>query len=66
MSKVCKVNTFNYIFCIGLGSPVISEMSNPPISVIYFKGEVEGRKEMFYLMTHSTHFIYGYMASDIR
>ena len=25
-----------------------------------------GRKEMFYLMTHSTHFIYGYMASDIR
>ena len=27
----------------------------------YFK---EGRKEMFYLTTHSTHFIYGYMASD--
>ena len=25
----------------------------------------EERKEMFYLMTHSTHFIYGYMASDI-
>ena len=25
----------------------------------------KGRKEMFYLMTHSTHFIYGYMASDI-
>ena len=25
----------------------------------------EGRKELFYLMTHSTHFIYGYMASDI-
>ena len=24
-----------------------------------------GRKEMFYLMTHSTHFIYGYMASGI-
>ena len=24
-----------------------------------------GRKEMFYLMTHSSHFIYGYMASDI-
>ena len=24
-----------------------------------------GRKEMFYLMTHSTHFIYGYMASNI-
>ena len=25
----------------------------------------EGRKEMFYLMMHSTHFIYSYMASDI-
>ena len=25
----------------------------------------EGRKEMLYLTTHSTHFIYGYMASDI-
>ena len=22
-------------------------------------------REMFYLTTHSTHFIYGYMASDI-
>ena len=27
--------------------------------------ETEGREEMFYLTTHSTHFIYGYMASDI-
>ena len=27
--------------------------------------EREGRKEMFYLTTHSTHFIYGYMALDI-
>ena len=26
----------------------------------------EGRKEMFYLTMHSTHFIYGYMVSDIR
>ena len=25
----------------------------------------EGRKEMFYLTTHSTHFIYGYIASHI-
>ena len=28
-------------------------------------GREEGRKEMFYLTTHSTHFIYCYMASDI-
>ena len=26
---------------------------------------VDGRKEMFYLMTHSTHSIYGYMASNM-
>ena len=26
---------------------------------------VSGWKEMFYLTTHSTHFIYGYMASDM-
>ena len=25
----------------------------------------EGRQDIFYLKTHSTHFIYGYMASDI-
>ena len=28
-------------------------------------GRIEGRKEMFYLTMQSTHFIYGYMASDI-
>ena len=27
--------------------------------------QLSGRKEMFYLTTQSTHFIYGYMASDI-
>ena len=27
--------------------------------------ETGRKKEMFYLTTHSTHFIYGYMASDI-
>ena len=26
---------------------------------------INGTKEMFYLTTHSTHFIYGYMALDI-
>ena len=26
---------------------------------------LERKREMFYLTTHSTHFIYGYMASDI-
>ena len=27
--------------------------------------QTEREREMFYLTTHSTHFIYGYMASDI-
>ena len=34
-------------------------LSFPPL-ICHFN-----RKEMFYLTTHSTHFIYGYMASDI-
>ena len=29
------------------------------------RGFLYRRKEMFYLTTHSTHFIYGYMASDM-
>ena len=31
----------------------------------YCKSKKERKKEMFYLTTHSTHFIYGYMSSDI-
>ena len=34
-------------------------------SVVGFGGRRRGRKEMFYLTTDSTHFIYGYMASGI-
>ena len=38
--------------------------SDPTFS--HYKTEShQGRKNMFNLMTHSTHFIYGYMASDI-
>ena len=29
------------------------------------EGRKEGRKEVFYLTMHSTHFIYAYMASDM-
>ena len=38
--------------------PVYSQMAGPHV---VFN---EGRKEVFYLMKHSTHFIYGYMASE--
>ena len=34
------------------------------VKKLFFQN-VQGRNEMFYLTTHSTHFIYGYMASDI-
>ena len=34
---------------------------NSLIGILYEKG----MKEVFYLTTHSTHFIYGYMASGI-
>ena len=34
------------------------------VCVILCVGWKEGRKEMFYLMMHSTYFIYGYMASE--
>ena len=34
-------------------------------SMTFWQVHRQGRKEMFYFTTHSTHFIYGYMASDI-
>ena len=43
----------------GKTTPLLSNTSENNI------GKHEGRKEIFYLTTHSTHFIYGYMASDI-
>ena len=56
------LNTF-YLRLYGVGHMVkdhsYSERRNPLLLL------QEGRKEMFYLTTHSTHFIYSYMASDI-
>ena len=46
-----------------MASFVLKEITIWESSVITHK--MEGTKEMFYLTTHSTHFIYGYMASDI-
>ena len=46
-------------------------LNGKPQTLICFTDDIhsvirkEGRKEMFYLTTHSTHFIYGYIASDI-
>ena len=38
---------------------------SPFKSPLWDGGSTWGEREMFYLTTHSTHFIYGYMASDI-
>ena len=35
------------------------------LSMAELRLQRERKKDMFYLTTHSTHFIYGYMASDI-
>ena len=38
----------------------------PTYGCVFFEVKVrEKEREMFYLTTHSTHFIYGYMASDM-
>ena len=55
---VCTVLPFNVyltILCLDYKPTLSSKNTNTN----------RGRKEMFYLTTHSTHFIYGYMASDI-
>ena len=44
------------ILALAASAPFTRDRINP---------EQQGRKEMFYLTTHSTHFICGYMASDI-
>ena len=38
---------------------------NPFVRLVTRIMDTEREREMFYLTTHSTHFIYGYMASDI-
>ena len=49
---------------VGKGDVCLMTHTNTHIKETNYRKE--GRKEMFYLTTHSTHFIYGYMASDIR
>ena len=44
-------------------SKVRNVLFNDALNTFYLR--LYGRKEMLYLTTHSTHFIYGYMASDI-
>ena len=52
------VENWNGIFCWRW---LQLQMSDPFVQMVYTR---KG-KEILYLMTHSTHFIYGYMALDI-
>ena len=48
-----------------LGQSYIKESLRNNATGVDPRSVVHQRREMFYLTTHSTHFIYGYMASDI-
>ena len=58
------INNMNFTTTILFqGINVLSDVSY--IKTVKCDKTLEERKEVFYLTTHSTHFIYGYMASDI-
>ena len=69
-NKCC--NGLNYVkileICetlIQISSLLFSTSFSPSSSSLVRNTEKEREREMFYLTTHSTHFIYGYMASVI-
>ena len=62
------INFYKYIICsVSTRCTILSSISGKwcVVGLRSIPIRKEGRKEMFCLMTHSTHFIYGYMASDI-
>ena len=66
----CRTSGYGYDLTVKLHSwdfPVyIQHPHDRVMSRVIFSGVGDEReREMFYLTTHSTHFIYGYMASDI-
>ena len=60
-----KLNTIDEITQFTEHTQRTSACKHDGVSYILLNIISRGRKEMFYLTTHSTHFIYGYMASDI-
>ena len=56
---------FNVTFRASCCGARLSRAQVPAFVGSSVRDRKEGRKEMFYLTMHSTHFIYGYMASDI-
>ena len=58
------LHILNWTFCITGFHKSNSGITSLVVEIID-EGRKEERKEMFNLMMHSTHFIYGYMAFDI-
>ena len=56
MFFIVKIHMHTHVMC-----SLLPKFAN----IIYFQEKEKEREKMFYLTTHSTHFIYGYMASDI-
>ena len=50
---------------IYLNTSLLTHVALMFVNLFLWISVTEGREEMFYLTTNSTHFIYGYMASDI-
>ena len=55
----------NWLACLYITIAYISKQDYNQLKSVTRKSILQGRKEMFYFTTHSTHFIYGYIASDI-
>ena len=62
MNQILK-NFIRKIITIGLHTTKVSDVLSGYFEIIL--RNVYGKKEMFHLTTHSTHFIYYYMASEI-
>ena len=56
--QFCIKTSFIHIFCVVCDSSVFDQQKT-------IDTNMSRRKEMFYLMMRSTHFIYSYMTSDI-
>ena len=55
----------NFFFCFERCIFILGKVFQQLLVRKYHVFRNEREREMFYLTTHSTHFIYGYMASDI-
>ena len=63
LNSVCCKNNVMVLECYPGSFVVKTHLSKR--CLFLFQMWKEREREMFYLTTHSTHFVYGYMASDI-